>query len=126
LTFPHALGRAGAALLFLAALAGCEVFKRNEEAMAIVNARVIGMPVGEFIDRYGRPERRSELPDGTLELLWTAAVDPRQRGWQDDDEHICKLRLSTDKRLRISSVQILYDAQGKKSISRCGEVFTPG
>jgi len=36
---------------------------------------------------------------------------------------VCRLRLTVDKTGKISDVQILYDAQGTKSSSRCGEIF---
>ncbi len=122
--FAHFLPRAFAAALMLS-LVGCgDLLKRsNQDALAIINARAIGMPAGEFFDRYGRAERRSELPDGALEFLWTAPVVAGERGWADADEHICKLRVTTDKRSRIAVVEILYDAQGKTGPSRCGEVF---
>jgi hypothetical protein len=123
-TIAHFLPRAFAAALALS-LVGCgDLMKRsNQDALAIINARTIGMPAGEFFDRYGRAERRRDLPDGAIEFLWTAPVDAGEHGWADADEHICKLRLTTDKRNRIAVVEVLYDAQGKRSTSRCGEVF---
>ncbi len=123
MTFPIILRATTCASLVLVLLGGCDLMKRNQDALVVTNNRVLGMPVGDFFDHYGRPERRSELPDGALEFLWFAPVVAGERGWQDADEHICKLRLTTDKRGRIAAVQILYDAQGTKSTSRCGEVF---
>ena len=123
MTFTTFLPRALVAALALGLVACGDLLKRNQDALVIINGRVIGMPAGEFFDRYGRAERRRDLPDGAIEFLWTAPVVAGERGWSDADEHICKLRLTTDKRNRIAVVEILYDAQGKKSTSRCGEVF---
>jgi hypothetical protein len=124
LTFAPFVPRAFAAALVLS-LVGCgDLLKRsNQDALAIINARAVGMPAGEFFDRFGRAERRTDLPDGSIEFLWNAPVVAGERGWADADEHICKLRLTTDKRNRIAVVEVLYDAPGKKSTSRCGEVF---
>ena len=113
MTFPLFLRRPLAAALVLCLVAGCDLMKRNQDALAVINARAIGMPAGEFFDRFGRPERRRDLPDGAIEFLWSAPVVSGERGWAYADEHICKLRLITDKRNRIASVEILYDAQGK-------------
>ena len=57
----------------LLAVAGCSVFKNNEEAQAVINQRVIGMPVGDFFDRYGRAQLRDPQPDGTVEYSWISA-----------------------------------------------------
>jgi len=123
LNVPFVLRRALAGTLVLCLLAGCELFKGNEEVLAIINGRVIGMPAGEFFDRYGRADSRSELADGALVFGWTASLEPEQPGGANLDEHICKLRLSADKRGRIRGVQIVYDGPGRKSVSRCGEIF---
>jgi hypothetical protein len=112
-----------ACALTLIALAGCELLKRNEDALVIINARVIGMPAGEFFDRYGRAESRLEIPDGTIAYNWTSPVAYAQAGPEGLDEHICKLRLSADRAGRVREVLVLYDAPGKKSTSRCGEIF---
>jgi hypothetical protein len=111
---------AGALLLGL--LAGCEVFKNNEEATAIVSGRALGMPVGEFFDRYGRPEQRAEHPDGSLEFVWVSATK-QPTGFAGVDDHVCSLRLSADKRGHINGVEVMYDGQGKTRQSRCSEIF---
>ena len=80
------------------------------------------MPVGEFFDRYGRPQRREEMGDGALEFIWVSAVTPTQ-GAADVDNQVCSLRLSADKRGRISAAQVMYDGQGKTRMSRCAEIF---
>jgi hypothetical protein len=116
-------GLALAAATFLAALGGCGLFKSNEEVIATINRRVIGMPAGDFFDRYGRPRTRSEKPDGTMEYDWISAVPFAKPGVEGLDDHVCKLVLLSDQRGRISQVEVRYDAPGLKSASRCGEIF---
>jgi hypothetical protein len=118
--------RAVAAASLLAALAACGLFKGNEEVQAIVNKRVIGMSVGDFFDRYGRPRTRSEKADGGMEYDWISAVPFARPGVEGLDERVCKLALTSDRRGRIDSVVVRYDAQGMKSTSRCGEIFSEG
>jgi len=90
--------RAIAAASLLAALAACGLFKGNEEVQAIVNKRVIGMPVGDFFDRYGRPRTRSEKPDGGMEYDWISAVPYAKPGVEGLDERVCKLALTRSAR----------------------------
>jgi hypothetical protein len=115
--------RALAAAALLVSVAGCELFKHNEEASTIVNNRVVGKPVGEFFDRYGRATARTEVSDNTAVYNWISDVGMTRPGPEGQDERICKLRLTVDKAGRISNVEILYDAQGVHSRSRCGELF---
>ena len=61
---------AAAVVLACVAVAGCDVFKRNEETVGAVNQRVIGMAAGDFFDRYGRPRWRAESSDGGAEYRW--------------------------------------------------------
>ena len=56
--FPTAALRAAAIVSLLLAIAGCSVFKTNEEAQTAINQRVVGMSVGDFFDRYGSWNRR--------------------------------------------------------------------
>ena len=111
------------AAALLVALGGCELFKTNEQVLATVNQRVLGMPAGEFFDRYGRPLTRAERGDGTIEYDWISPVPYARPGPEGLDEHVCKLVLTSDPRGRISSVVVRYDAPGLKSASRCGEIF---
>jgi hypothetical protein len=111
-----------AGALLLGALAGCGIFKPNEETLSVINARALGMPVGEFFDRYGKPEQRRELADSTLQFVWVSARDSTF-GFASVDDHICSLRLAADQRGRISGIEILYDGQGKTRVSRCAEIF---
>ena len=117
--------RAIAAASLLAALAACGLFKGNEEVQAIVNKRVIGMPVGDFFDRYGPSRTRSERLDGAIEYDWISPVPyvkpgPGVEGLND---RVCKLGFTADRRGRIDSVVVRFDAPGLKSTSRCGEIF---
>ena len=111
------------AAALLVAVGGCELFKDNEEVQATVNQRVLGKPVGEFFDRYGRATARTEIGDSTSIYNWVSDRGMTRPGPEGQDERICRLRLTVDKAGRISDVQILYDAQGTKSASRCGEIF---
>jgi len=115
--------RALAAAALLVALGGCELFKHNEEASVIVNNRVVGKPVGEFFDRYGRATARTEVSDNTSIYNWISDVGMTRPGPEGQDERVCKLRLTVDKGGKVSAVEILYDAQGVHSRSRCGELF---
>jgi hypothetical protein len=121
-TFVLRLALACAFVASLGLLAGCEIFKHNEETTAIVSNRALGMPVGEFFDRYGRPQRRDEVADGALEFVWVSAVSSPQ-GAGSIDDHVCSLRLATDKRGRITTVEVMYDGVGKTQASRCKEIF---
>jgi len=117
--------RALAAAPLLAALAACGVFKNNDEVQAIVNRRIVGMSVGDFIDRYGPPRTRSEKLDGAMEYDWISPVPyvkpgPGVEGLND---RVCKLDFTADRRGRIDSVVVRFDAPGLKSTSRCGEIF---
>ena len=117
----HLLRLAAAALLI--AVGGCELFKHNQEATAIINNRVLGKPVGEFFDRYGRATTSTEIGNSTSIYNWVSDRGMTRPGPEGQDERICKLRLTVDKTGKVSDVQILYDAQGTKSASRCGEIF---
>ena len=117
----HLLRLAAAALLI--AVGGCELFKHNQEATAIINNRVLGKPVGEFFDRYGRATASTEIGNSTSIYNWISDRGTTRPGPEGQDERVCRLRLTVDKTGKISDVQILYDAQGTKSASRCGEIF---
>jgi hypothetical protein len=114
------------AAALLVALGGCELFKTNEQILATVNKRLLGMPAGEFFDRYGRPLTRAERGDGTIQYDWISPVPYARPGPEGLDDHVCKLVLTSDPRGRISSVVVRYDAPGLKSASRCGEIFAAG
>ena len=101
---------------------GCGIFKPNEETATIISSRALGMPVGEFFDRYGRPQRREETGNGAMEYIWVSAVAPTQ-GWASVDDQVCSLRLNADNRGRISAAAVMYDGQGKTRTSRCAEIF---
>jgi len=116
-------GRVIAAASLVLALGGCDLFKNNEKVEATVNGRVIGMSAGEFFDRYGPAYARRETADGGASYEWASSVPAAAPGTIGLDERVCKLRLGVDKQGRVSAVQIVYDAQGTQSNSRCGEIF---
>ncbi|MGZ8356040.1 MAG: hypothetical protein ACXWVF_05455 [Telluria sp.] len=110
-----------AAAMLVAVLGGCALPK--EEVLAIVQKRIVGMPAGDFFDRWGRARSRVEIAGGTTEYDWLSAVPEARPGPEGLDEHVCRLRLTSDARGRIQRAQILYDAPGLKSTSRCAELF---
>jgi hypothetical protein len=114
------------AAALLVTLAGCELFKTNEQVLATINKRILGMPAGDFFDRYGRPLTRADHGDGTIEYDWISPVPYARPGVEGLDEHVCKLVLTSDPRGRIATVVVRYDAPGLKSASRCGEIFAAG
>ena len=118
-----ALLSACVAAVVVVAVGGCELFKDNQEAMAVINQRIVGKPVGQFFDRYGRATARTEIGDNTAVYNWISDVGMTRPGPEGQDERVCRLRLTVDKAGRISEVEILYDAQGVKGSSRCGEIF---
>jgi len=119
---PAFLRRLIAAALLIA-VGGCELFKNNQEVQVIVNQRVLGKPAGDFFDRYGRATARTEIADNTAIYNWISDRGTTRPGPEGQDERVCRLRLTVDKAGKISDVQILYDAQGVKDTSRCGEIF---
>ena len=123
---PTAAPRAAAAAALFAALAGCSVFKTNEEAQAAINQRVVGMSVGDFIERYGSWKARQVQPDGAVEYAWISATttDP-YKGFYGLDDRTCSMRLIADKNGRILSATIVDDMPGRTTTSRCLELFKP-
>ena len=115
--------RALCTALVLTALPGCELMKRNEEATTVINRRALGMSAGEFFDRFGRPGLKREQSDGSAEYDWVSSVPYALPGPGGLDDRICRLKVSVDSKGRVSAVQILFDAPGLKSTSRCSEIF---
>ena len=116
--------RAVAAASLLLALAGCSVFKTNEETQAVINQRVVGTPVGAFFDRYGPAKRREQQADGTIEFAWISAITATPNsGYYGLDDRTCTLRLIAGKDGKIHTATILQDMPGRSSISRCMEMF---
>lgn len=104
-------------------LPGCELIKRNEDAQATLNQRVIGMSSGDFFDRYGKATSRSPNADGSIDYRWESAVGFARAGPDGLDERVCRLRLVADRRGRMGSVEIEYDPPGFTTTSRCREIF---
>ena len=115
--------RALCATIVLAALPGCELMKRNEETMTVINRRAIGMHAGDFFQRYGRPGDKRERGDGTTEYAWVSSVPYAPPGPSGLDDRLCRLGVTVDAKGLVSAVQILFDAPGLKSTSRCSEIF---
>jgi hypothetical protein len=124
--FQTAAPRAAAAAALLLAVAGCSVFKTNEEAQAVINQRVIGMRVGDFFDRYGRPKLREAQADGTTEYAWISEITATPNsGYYGLDDRTCSLKIIAAKDGRIVTVTIVQDMPGRTTTSRCLELFKP-
>ena len=104
-------------------LAGCSIIKSSTEAQAVVSQGVVGMPAGQFFDRYGRWRTRAELPSGGAAYNWESSVAAVAPGPAGLDERVCKLRLLTDRNGRIESATVVLDNPGRVSTSRCAEMF---
>jgi len=107
----------------VSALGGCELLQHDQDALARINARVLGMPAGEFFDRFGPARSRSEGPGGTIDYTWESSVGYARPGVLGLDPRVCRLRLAGDARGRIARVDVLFDPPGLKTTSRCAEIF---
>ncbi len=123
MTIPTPMLRALCAVLALASLAGCQMLKHDEDVSAVVNRRAVGMAAGDFFDRFGSAGRALDQGDGSAQYDWVSSVGYALPGPAGQDERICRLKVSVDNKGRVSAVQIIYDAQGRTSTSRCGEIF---
>ena len=110
-------------VLMTSGLAACGVFKSNEEAQAIINRRVVGMPAGEFFQTFGVARNRSEQLDGTITYDWTSSIGAAAAGPNGLDERTCTLRIVADRRGRVATAEVVLDNPGRFSTSRCGEMF---
>ena len=90
-----------AAVVAAMALPGCGMFKGEPDAQAVVNQRLLGMATGEFIDRFGRVEARTEMPDGSFEFNWQSKTGVFRPGMTGGDEPLCKLHVVADRRHRV-------------------------
>jgi len=118
--------RAVAAASLLLALAGCSVFKTNEETQAVINQRVVGTPVGAFFDRYGPAKRREQQADGTIEFAWISAITATPNsGYYGLDDRTCSLKIISGKDGKVITASIIQDMPGRTSTSRCLEIFRP-
>lgn len=122
--FPTAALRATATLSLLLTIAGCSVFKTNEEAQGAINQRVVGMSVGDFFDRYGSWKTRQVQPDGAVEYAWISAITTdAYKGFYGLDDRTCSMRVIADKNGRILTATIVDDMPGRTTTSRCLEIF---
>jgi hypothetical protein len=122
--FPPAALRAAATVSLLLTIAGCSVFKTNEEAQAVITQRAVGMSVGDFFERYGSWKARQVQPDGAVEYAWISATTaPPNNGFYGLDDRTCSLKLVADKNGRILSASLVQDMPGRTTTSRCMEIF---
>ncbi|MEP7057717.1 MAG: hypothetical protein ABI809_08095 [Caldimonas sp.] len=106
-------------------LAGCGAIARvnGEDAQAIVDKRVVGTQVGDFVQRYGGSHARDEGPDGTVHFTWEGGLTRVAAGPRGLEEMICMLRISANKAGRIVAAPIVRDGKGERRLSRCAELF---
>ena len=122
--FHTAALRAAAIASLLLAIAGCSVFKTNEEAQTAINQRVVGMSVGDFFERYGSWKARQVQPDGAVEYAWISAIGATPNsGFYGLDDRTCSVRIIADKNGRILTATIVDDMPGRTTTSRCTEIF---
>lgn len=112
------------AALLLAGLCACGILKKDESVQAVVNKRLVGMPAGDFFDQFGKWRQRGELLDGTTEFSWTSAIGASTAaGYIGLDDRTCTLRVVVAKNGKIASADVVFDNQGRVSVSRCEELF---
>lgn len=105
-------------------LAACGSAAKGEaDTPAVLNQRLIGMPAGEFFDRYGPPGARTAGASNTAIYEWQSDVGFARPGPNGLDDRVCRLTVTVDKALRIAAVEIEEDGLGVKSTSRCREIF---
>jgi len=117
------MGRIAVVVLVLLAATGCASRAPAAGAQADVNAKLIGIPVGDFFERHGRPISRLERSDGTLAFDWAGGDTRVAAGPYGPEDKICRLLITADKNGRIVSAEIIRDAQGERSLSRCVELL---
>jgi hypothetical protein len=115
--------RRGALGALVCGLAACGSLRSGEDAQVVVTRQLVGMPIGDFIERYGAPQFRSEARDGSLSFDWESQVGSVPAGPMNLDARVCKLHVTGNRSGRIVAAQIRNDAVGRSSTSRCGEMF---
>jgi hypothetical protein len=113
-----------AVLLAPCALAACGIFDKTDQGtQAILDQRLVGMPMGDFIDGFGMPRSRSGQLDGTTAYFWMSKVDGTASGFAPIDNASCSLNIVADARGRIISAQVVLDDPGQSTSSRCEALF---
>ena len=112
------------AIVCTAWVAGCGSATRGQNSTpAVVNQRLVGMPAGEFFDRYGPATTRTVGDANTAIYDWQSDVGFARPGPNGLDTRVCRLTVTVNKALRISAVEVELDMEGVKSTSRCREIF---
>jgi len=104
-------------------LAGCALRAPVDASQVAVDAKAVGVPAGDFFERYGRPVTRVEQADGTFVFEWEGGSVKMAAGPTGLEDKICRLRLTTGKDGRIATAEITRDAKGERRLSRCAELF---
>jgi hypothetical protein len=113
-------------VLLVLALAACgSIFHfSGEDPQAVIDKRLVGMSIGDFVQRYGAPLTRNEGPDRSLAITWESAAPKIPAGPRGTEESICSLRVSTDPNGRIVAAPIMRDGRGERLLSLCAEIFS--
>lgn len=106
------------------ALGACSVLSNpDRDAQGIVNRKLIGMNLGDFVDRYGGARVRDENADGSVSFLWQSKLKQVAPGVLSPDDNLCRVRVVADRGGHIVSSQIASDTIGEKSTSECADLF---
>lgn len=130
------------AIIATLVLAGCSAAPSAPTVMSKLNQRYAGKAVDEFFQNFGQPADKGNA-DGNGKVYRWVAIQPRQdiQGApsahvtsnnqlhfpsytaRDTRELVCQLAVHTNKKNRITSLAITLDTEGKRSNSRCAEIF---
>ena len=123
-------------------LAACNNAVAPNLVMERLNQRYAGKPVGEFFRNYGRPVGKPRAADDGETYVW-ATIQPDNKPAGVPGVHvspnaqitfpssaakapgglICQLTIQTDTKGAIRNFAIVHDSEGKRSNSRCSEIF---
>ncbi len=105
-------------------LGACSVFSNPErDPQGIVNRKLNGMKLADFVDRYGGTRTREEGSDGSVSFLWQSKLKFVAPGTMSPDDNLCRVRITADRNGRIVTSQIASDTVGEQSTSQCGDIF---
>jgi hypothetical protein len=111
-------------LLVPCLLTACGIFGQTDQGtQTIIDQRLIGMPMGEFIDSFGVPRNRSQQLDGTTTYYWASKGAGASTGFAPLDDASCSLTIVADTRGRIISAQVILDDPGPNTSSLCEALF---
>lgn len=106
------------------ALSACSLFSNPErDPQGVVNRKLSGMKVGDFVDRFGGTRVREENADGSVSFLWQSSLKQVAPGTMSPDDNLCRVRITADRAGVIVVSQIATDTVGEQSTSQCADIF---